>query len=168
MLREWVLNYSWKASPNRWGRQEFNATFSIGFGNGWHIHSSLISSLCINFTMPSRYFLLFIGAKSDKKICADHEYLQPLIILIHTCTYSYIHLESVEFGYFDIFLEYSIHLTIWSICREYSNIYLEYVNPFPIPGICLEYAWHILSKSLLVYVWNIPDTYHSYSFRVIW
>ncbi len=29
-----MLNYSWKASPNRWGRQEFNTTFSIGFGNG--------------------------------------------------------------------------------------------------------------------------------------
>ena len=29
-----MLNYSWKASPNRWGRPEFNATFSIGFGNG--------------------------------------------------------------------------------------------------------------------------------------
>ncbi len=28
-----MLNYSWKASPNRWGRLEFNATFSIGFGN---------------------------------------------------------------------------------------------------------------------------------------
>ena len=29
-----MLNYSWKASPNRWGRPEFNAIFSIGFGNG--------------------------------------------------------------------------------------------------------------------------------------
>ncbi len=27
-----MVNYSWKASPNRWGRPEFNAT--IGFGNG--------------------------------------------------------------------------------------------------------------------------------------
>ncbi len=27
-----MLNYSWKASPNRWGRPEFNATFSIGLG----------------------------------------------------------------------------------------------------------------------------------------
>ncbi len=30
-----MLNYSWKASPNRWGRPEFNASFSIGFGNGF-------------------------------------------------------------------------------------------------------------------------------------
>ena len=51
-----------------------------------------------------------------------------------------IHLESVEVGYSDIFLEYSIYLTTRSICLEYSYIYLEYVNPFPIPGICLEYA----------------------------
>jgi hypothetical protein len=29
-----VLNYSWKAGPNRWGRLEFNATFSISFWNG--------------------------------------------------------------------------------------------------------------------------------------
>jgi hypothetical protein len=56
------------------------------------------------------------------------------------------HLESVEVGYSDIFLEYSIHprLTTRSICLECSDIYLEYVNPFPIPGtsiiiICLEY-----------------------------
>ncbi len=34
MLGEWVLNYSWKAGPNRWGRPEFNATFSISFWNG--------------------------------------------------------------------------------------------------------------------------------------
>ncbi len=51
-----------------------------------------------------------------------------------------LHLESVEVGYSDIFLEYSIYLTTRSICLEYSDIYLEYVNPFPIPGICLEYA----------------------------
>ncbi len=29
-----MLNYSWKASPNQWGSSEFNASFSIGFGNG--------------------------------------------------------------------------------------------------------------------------------------
>ncbi len=51
-----------------------------------------------------------------------------------------IHLESVEVGYSDIFLEYSIYLTTRSICLEYYDIYLEYVNPFPIPGIYLEYA----------------------------
>ena len=30
-----MLNYSWKASPKRWGRSEFNTLFStrIGFGN---------------------------------------------------------------------------------------------------------------------------------------
>ncbi len=50
------------------------------------------------------------------------------------------HLESVEAGYSDIFLEYSVYLTTRSICLEYSDIYLEYVNPFPIPGICLEYS----------------------------
>jgi hypothetical protein len=61
---------------------------------------------------------------------------------VHTSTYWYIlvHLESVEVGYSDIFLEYSIYLTTRSICLEYSDIYLEYVNPFPIPGICQEYA----------------------------
>ena len=37
-----------------------------------------------------KHSTLFVGAKNDKKICADHEYLQPLIILIHTRTYSYI------------------------------------------------------------------------------
>ena len=58
-----------------------------------------------------------------------------------SCTALYrVHLESVEVGYSDIFLEYSIYLTTRSICLEYSDIYLEYVNPFFIPGICLEYA----------------------------
>ncbi len=64
----------------------------------------------------------------------------PDIIIIHVrCA---LHLESVEVGYSDIFVEYasSIYLTTRSICLEYSDIYLEYVNPFPIPGICLEYA----------------------------
>ncbi len=87
------------------------------------------------------------------------------------------HLESVEVGYSDIFLEYSIYLTTRSICLEYSGICLEYVNPFPIPGICLEYAWHILSESFAwyttsmnfggssryPYVWN---TYHIYLHQV--
>ncbi len=34
-------NYSWKARPNPWGRSEFNASFSIGFGNG--LQSGIIS-----------------------------------------------------------------------------------------------------------------------------
>ena len=70
-------------------------------------------------------------------------------ILVHTGT----PLESLEVGYSDIFLEYSIYLTTVtrSICLEYSDKYLEYVNPFPIPGICLEYAWCIRSESLQVY-----------------
>ncbi len=29
-----MLNYSWKASQNLWGRLEFNSSFSIGFENG--------------------------------------------------------------------------------------------------------------------------------------
>jgi hypothetical protein len=58
-----------------------------------------------------------------------------------------------------IFLYYSIHMTTKPIYPEYSDIYLEYVNPFPIPGICLEYAWHILSESFQVYVWNIPSIF---------
>ncbi len=35
-----MLNYSWKASPNRWDRQEFNASFSIGFWDGLSQSSS--------------------------------------------------------------------------------------------------------------------------------
>ena len=35
-----------------------------------------------------KHSTLYIGAKNDKKICADHEYLQPLIILVHTRTYA--------------------------------------------------------------------------------
>ena len=91
------------------------------------------------------------------------------IVTVYVYCFTWLgHLESVEVGYSDIFLEYSIYLTTRSICLEYSDIYLEYVNPFPIPGICLEYAWHILSESFQVYVWNIPDIYHAFSFRVIW
>ncbi len=29
-----MLNYTYLTSPKRWGRPEFNASFSIGFGNG--------------------------------------------------------------------------------------------------------------------------------------
>ncbi len=40
-----MLNYSWKASPNGWGRPDFNASFSIGFGNGLSaLHYSPLSS----------------------------------------------------------------------------------------------------------------------------
>ncbi len=37
---------------------------------------------------PPKHSTLYFGAKSEKKIRADHEYLQPLIILICTRTYS--------------------------------------------------------------------------------
>ncbi len=57
---------------------------------------------------------------------------------LETLSRHHLRLESVEIGYSDIFLEYSIYLTTVtrSICLEYSDIYLEYhdVNPFPIPG----------------------------------
>ena len=66
--------------------------------------------------MPSGYFLLFInalihllstarrstmyiGAESEQKICADHEYLQPLIILIRTLIYSYILVHTGIYAY---------------------------------------------------------------------
>jgi hypothetical protein len=38
---EWVLNYSWKASPNRWGLAEFSALFSIGFWDGLWYHRGI-------------------------------------------------------------------------------------------------------------------------------
>ncbi len=31
-----MLNYTHETSPKRCGRPEFNASFSIGFGNGLH------------------------------------------------------------------------------------------------------------------------------------
>ncbi len=91
-------------------------------------------------------------------------------IVIHVCTstwYKYIslslHLESVEVGYSDIFLEYSKYLTTRSqaiVCLEYSEIYLrvrlEYVNP---PGICLEYAtysFRVVASLCLEYSRYIP------------
>ncbi len=63
-------------------------------------------------------------------------------------------MESVEVGYSDIFLEYSMYLTTRSKCLEYSDIYLEYVNQFPIPGMS-----RILSESF----GNIVGIYLDYS-----
>ncbi len=87
------------------------------------------------------------GTRQYKMVCTGTSQYVPYSIqgrtrnlkMVHISTYQH-HLESVEVGYSDIFLEYSIYLTTGSICLEYSDIYLEYVNPFPIPGICLEYA----------------------------
>ncbi len=47
MLGEWELNNSWKASPNRWGRSEVNASFSIGFGNGLYMP---VSRICLTYS----------------------------------------------------------------------------------------------------------------------
>ncbi len=59
-----MLNYSWKASPNWWGRQEFNATFSIGFGNGLcqchllYVYFSHYFSYYFFFCLRLLFFLL--------------------------------------------------------------------------------------------------------------
>ncbi len=47
-----MLNYSWKASPNRWGCLELNATFSIGFGNGLFCpaYSTVLETTASNHT----------------------------------------------------------------------------------------------------------------------
>jgi hypothetical protein len=52
---------------------------------------------CID-TSPE-HSTLYFGAKSEKKICADHKYLQPLIILIHTRAYSYILVHTGLYSY---------------------------------------------------------------------
>jgi hypothetical protein len=48
-----VLNYSWKASPNRWGRPEFDATFSIGFGNDSELLGNQAALFCLCTTIYS-------------------------------------------------------------------------------------------------------------------
>ncbi len=73
-----------------------------------HIHLILCIKLsCFQFTFyclqctdaSPKHSTLYFGAKIDKKICADHEYLQPLIILIHTCTYSVILVHTYIYSY---------------------------------------------------------------------
>ncbi len=56
-----------------------------------------------------KHSTLYFGAKNDKKICANHKYLQPLIILIHTRTYSYI----------------LVHTCTYSYILSYNTVYFE-------------------------------------------
>ncbi len=51
-----MLNYSWKASQNRWGRPELNATFSIGFGNCLIIRTMIIFLIIFLIMFSSDYY----------------------------------------------------------------------------------------------------------------
>jgi hypothetical protein len=63
-------------------------------------HALKLLSIVYKCTDASpKHSTLYFGAKSDKKICADHEYLQPLIIMIHTRTYSYILVYTCTYSY---------------------------------------------------------------------
>ncbi len=54
-------------------------------------HAFKLLSIVYKCTDTSpKHSKLYFGAKSEKQECADHEYLQPLIILIHTRTYWYV------------------------------------------------------------------------------
>ncbi len=57
-----MLNYSWKASPNRWGRSKFNASFSVGFWNGltMYIHCIYTFIRCIYMYIRCTWVLLII------------------------------------------------------------------------------------------------------------
>ncbi len=46
-----------------------------------------------------KHSTLYFGAKSEEKKCVDHEYLQPLIILIHTHSYLYILVHTGMYSY---------------------------------------------------------------------
>ncbi len=60
-------------------------------------HASKLFSIVFKCTdTPLKHNTLYFGAKSEKKICADHEFCNPWLywyvsyILVHTRTYSYI------------------------------------------------------------------------------
>ncbi len=85
-----------------------------------HIHLIFVYQFCHAFKFLSivykctdispKHSTLYFAAKIEKKICADHEYLQPLILLIHTTrTYSYI----------------LVHTRTYSYILSYNNMYLE-------------------------------------------
>ncbi len=62
-----------------------------------------------------KHSTLYVGAKKDKKICADHEYLQPLIILIHTRTYSYIRVYTCTYSYILVYTRIYYQTTLCTL-----------------------------------------------------
>ena len=67
----------------------------------------------------------FVGAKNDKEICADHEYLQPLIILIHTLTYSYIRVYTCTYSYILVHTtkqHYVLRIRLDSPCNDVLSL----------------------------------------------
>ncbi len=88
-----MLNYSWKASPNRRGRLDFNAAFSIRFWNGlyWYVRVSTLESTCGLLTHPGSVFrvkfnsvqLLFKGLDM---MMSNFQKFKVQKITVHTCT----------------------------------------------------------------------------------
>jgi hypothetical protein len=88
-----VLNYSWKASPNRWGHQEFNSTLSIGFGN-WLMYQ--VHTFPLNYVLVCTEYILvhtgikcmFSGTYFRLKVCT--RYILQGHKMVCTCTSMYL------------------------------------------------------------------------------
>ena len=86
-----------------------------------------------------------------------------LYILVCTGMYWFVHLESVEVGYSDIFLEYSIYLTT-SLRSESGILVFQHIPGICQPishtrymsRICLTYSFRVISSLCLEYSRHIP------------
>jgi hypothetical protein len=79
----------------------------------------LLSIVCKCTDTSPKHITLYFGAKSDKKLCADHEFLQPLIILIHTRTYSYILVHTRTYSYI------LVHTRTYWYILSYNTVYFK-------------------------------------------
>ncbi len=66
-----MLNYSWKASPNRWGRSEFNTSFSIGFGNGLSF-SARFQMYTLIWNRDRLYEIMDFGTYMYVLVCTEY------------------------------------------------------------------------------------------------
>ncbi len=85
-----------------------------------------------------KHSTLYFGAESEKKICADHEYLQPLIMLIHTRIFSYILVYTGIYSYIPVHtiksgwsrLQVAMTYRLCSVCCTLEPCIAHSILPF--------------------------------------
>ncbi len=135
-----MLNYSWKASPNRWGRQEFNATFWIGFGNGW-LYILLVHKMvctCMYSVHTSTCFFYWFGTAFLSFLQGTYGHILRTFeyILCSSCVFC----GPAEHCRFACkwFMHWNTHST--------KVHYISFINcclagPLPVPASALHHDW---------------------------
>ncbi len=120
MLGDWVLDYSWKAGPNRWGRPEFNASFSSANPVAILVYQTILNILCILSYYYALLHFYYFDYFIDNFIT---------IISYYTCLtkdfYTHDSICIIRINFFQIMI--SIVWIIWLLYQLFQNTIMSII-----------------------------------------